>query len=284
VAAPQAAEAVAADGELTDQLPQPRMIHVRSDAGPQGGHRLPRGLLPVVPQVPLGGVEEDRPEQVDARGVVRGQGGGQAVHGEHVGEPVLHVGGVVRPAVDELQDADGHRLPPRRAAGAARGARPLRRPACAGRPRQADQVRGGVGVQPQHPGDGLQHLQRRIAVPALLQAQVVVGADAGEHRDLLAPQPRHPAQTAAAQPDVLRADQRPAGAQELAERVRGVHALTGRPCPPDVPVPVTPRNGGALPRPADRTQGGGSTSHGTLAKGTTTCPHPSAEPSPRPTA
>ncbi|GAA1658851.1 hypothetical protein GCM10009733_065670 [Nonomuraea maheshkhaliensis] len=69
--------------------------------------------------------------------------------------------------------------------------------------RQTPQVGGGVLVEPQNPGQRFEHLRRGVAVAALLQAQVVVGADARERSDLLAAQAGHPAQPVRGEAGVL---------------------------------------------------------------------------------
>jgi hypothetical protein len=78
----------------------------------------------------------------------------------------------------------------------------------------------------QHPRQRLEHLDRRMAVAALLKPQVVVRADAGERGDLLAAQPGDAPQPGDPHPDVIRVDQFAAGAQVLTQRVRVVHAFT----------------------------------------------------------
>ena len=55
---------------------------------------------------------------------------------------------------------------------------------------QAEQVIGSRMVEVQDPGQRIADLDGGVAVAALLEPQVVVGADPGEHRDLFAPQPR----------------------------------------------------------------------------------------------
>ncbi len=72
---------------------------------------------------------------------------------------------------------------------------------------QTPQIGGGVLVEPQDPGQRFDHLRRGVAVAALLQAQVVVGADARERRDLLAAQAGHPAQPVHGEAGVLRLDE-----------------------------------------------------------------------------
>jgi hypothetical protein len=49
------------------------------------------------------------------------------------------------------------------------------------------QMGGGVLVELQHPRERVENMCRGAMVAALLQPQVVVRADAGEHRQLLTP-------------------------------------------------------------------------------------------------
>lgn len=79
-------------------------------------------------------------------------------------------------------------------------------------------------VQPEHLGERVENLVGRVLRPALLQPLVVLDADPRQLRQLLAPQPRHPAPSAAAQPGTLRGDQRPAGLEEVPEIMVIVHA------------------------------------------------------------
>jgi hypothetical protein len=53
---------------------------------------------------------------------------------------------------------------------------------------QAVQVRGGVLIELQRAGERVENLGGGVPVAALLQAHVVLGAYAGEHSDLGAPQ------------------------------------------------------------------------------------------------
>ncbi|GHA75662.1 hypothetical protein GCM10010345_92320 [Streptomyces canarius] len=64
---------------------------------------------------------------------------------------------------------------------------------------------------------------------AALQADVVVDADAGEHRDFLAAQPGHaPVAAVGGQPRLLRGDLGAARGQEVADVALGTHALQAR--------------------------------------------------------
>jgi hypothetical protein len=91
-------------------------------------------------------------------------------------------------------------------------------------------------------GDRVDHLGRGIAVPALLEAQVVLDADPGQHRHLLATQTRHPAQRVSRrQADLGGRDQLTPGAQEIPESylpgdpvkvaVRVIESMDQKPAP-----------------------------------------------------
>ncbi len=80
-------------------------------------------------------------------------------------------------------------------------------------------MRGGVVVEAQRAGERVEHLLGRMRVAALLEPDVVVDADAGEQRELLAPQAGHPAPAQVGQSDVVGRDERAPGAEELAEPV-----------------------------------------------------------------
>jgi delta 1-pyrroline-5-carboxylate dehydrogenase len=70
-------------------------------------------------------------------------------------------------------------------------------------------------VQLQCVGERVEHRVRRAHVPALLQALVVVGAEPGEHRDLLAAQAVDLAARAGFQPQVLGRGALPSRPQEV---------------------------------------------------------------------
>ena len=69
------------------------------------------------------------------------------------------------------------------------------------------QVGGSGRVELQGAGQGVEDLIGRMLVASLLQPQVVVGADAGQHRELLAAQAGDLCPAARDQPDVLGPDQ-----------------------------------------------------------------------------
>jgi hypothetical protein len=81
------------------------------------------------------------------------------------------------------------------------------------------QVGGGVLVEPEGPGQRVQHLRRRAAVAALLEPGVVLGADSREHGQLVAPQAGHAPVTVVGQAGVGGADQLAPGLQVFADQV-----------------------------------------------------------------
>jgi hypothetical protein len=104
------------------------------------------------------------------------------------------------------------------------------------------QVRGGILVELERAGQRRDDRCGRPDVATLLQPQVVVRADAGEHRDLLAPQSGDSATPAPRETDILRVQLFTTGAQERTQR-RGVHP--GCPALPPIttvsPVSSVPR-------------------------------------------
>ena len=83
-------------------------------------------------------------------------------------------------------------------------------------------------VELQRPGQRFEHELGDAADLAALQAPVVLGADAGQRRDLLAAQARHAPLAVARQAGLLGRDLRPAGGEELGDVVGGVHGLVCR--------------------------------------------------------
>ena len=238
---PELAEALAAHRELADELVQPRVVDVGTDLRAQacdgaGGRGLPVAAVQVVD--PL--VEEAGSHQVRAGRVVRHQRRGQRVRGQDVHVAADDVRGRGVPAGDELADADGHLLGPRR-----------RPPPGALRPGQGVEVGRGVLVQLQRPRQRLQDLLGRVLVAALLEPHVVVGAHAGEQGDLLASQPGHPAPAArAGEQDVLGPHELAPRPQVLADRVLAGHDHSLERRRPADPGPATPRVRGPVVPPA----------------------------------
>ena len=105
-------------------------------------------------------------------------------------------------------------------------------------------------VELQRPGERLQHALGDAADVAALEALVVVDAHAGERRDLLAAQARHPPRAVGRQSGLLRRDLRPPRGQELGDVV-GVStvATTVRRCVARLRVPCRYPSHRAFPRP-----------------------------------
>jgi hypothetical protein len=99
----------------------------------------------------------------------------------------------------------------------------------------------------QDAGQSLKNLNRGVTVTALLEPQVVVGADPGEHRGLFASQPRGAAHTARGQADAVGLDELAPRPQAVAEEVRLVHAYHGNRAGRGLPVPAAAGIIGALP-------------------------------------
>jgi hypothetical protein len=126
---------------------------------------------------PAGGVAVRRAQAVE----VGQQGVRHAVAGQHVGAPAQDERRVGLPRFEELVQSRPYPLD--------RGHPPAA--ASRGRADQVAEVGAARRVQAERPGDRVQDPGRRGDAPALLQAGVVVGRDAGQQRDLLAAQPGH---------------------------------------------------------------------------------------------
>jgi hypothetical protein len=85
-------------------------------------------------------------------------------------------------------------------------------------------------VELQGAGHGVEDIVGHAADVALLQAVVPVGADPGQHGDLLAAQPGHPPAPGGRQPDLGGGELGAAGGQEVANLgavVHGIHVTGG---------------------------------------------------------
>jgi hypothetical protein len=74
---------------------------------------------------------------------------------------------------------------------------------------RVERVRALGVVELERAGQRLEHVLGDAAHVAALEPRVVRDADAGEYRDLLAPQPGDAAAAVGRQPDLLRRDPRP---------------------------------------------------------------------------
>ncbi len=112
---------------------------------------------------------------------------------------------------------------------------------------------GGVLVQLQDAREGIEHLRGGMLITALLETDVVVGADAGEHRHLFASQAGRPAAPEVPKANVLGLDEFAARPEILANHVRRWHPTpndTTR--EPGQPGGVTTRIRRSLVGPVDR--------------------------------
>ena len=72
----------------------------------------------------------------------------------------------------------------------------------------------GIFVELQRASEAVENLIRGLMVSSLLESQVVLGADAGKHRDFFATQSLDASTLAARQADISGFEQFPAGPQE----------------------------------------------------------------------
>ena len=96
------------------------------------------------------------------------------------------------------QHSSRRSTPGRTRSGRSRGAAPAAAPGARARGGARRRRRRGARA-----GEGVEHLLGRVRVAALLEPDVVVDADAGEQRELLAPQAGDPAAAEVGQADVL---------------------------------------------------------------------------------
>ena len=191
-----------------------------------GRHDHVGTLLPVGVGGPGGGAEEHEPGEVlSVRRVLEHrseQGTAERVGGQDIGPRIRHPR---RRAGDRVQEPlqrwpDGRFW---RASAAADRRRPCGT-------REVVQVLSLGLVESQRSGDGVEDLRRDAGEIAALHPGVVVAAHPGEHRDLLATQPGHPAAAAADDPGLVGGEAGPAGAKELPHFGLVVHGpMVGRP-------------------------------------------------------
>ncbi len=207
VAGPQPAKQRARERQLPDERRAPGIVGVGADRLAKARHEPGRGRLPIGEEGLLGRVEEHVPEAVASRRQARGEGRRERRRGEDVQVPALH-----ERRQRERREQGPHPLrhglgrPPAGAPGPLRG--------------EPEQIRGRVLVELQHAGQGPEDLRRGVAVAALLKAQVVLDADAGEHRDLGAPQAGDPAHADVRDARPRGVDEVAPGPEEIAQQVR----------------------------------------------------------------
>lgn len=82
-------------------------------------------------------------------------------------------------------------------------------------------------VEPEGPGQAVEHVVRDAGAAPSFQPDVVVDRDAGERRDLLATETGNPARRETlGEVDVTRGQTGPLGLQEVAQLFRSFHAST----------------------------------------------------------
>ncbi|GII51056.1 hypothetical protein Psi02_74800 [Planotetraspora silvatica] len=209
VVRPQGAEFRAFDAQLADQRGEPLIV------GTPGGLQAQLGGDGFGVGRPIGEertgfrVEEELAGPVAGTEVV-----GEAEHGDaervrgHDDHPVVHDDrGCVAHALQQMPHAAADGLPAP-AGGAVR-------------PRQVVQVGVLRGIQAQRPADRVEHRVGHLPAASLFQADVVVGADPGQLRDLFAAQAGDAAPAVAGETDVLRAETSAPRPEKVAEL--GIH-------------------------------------------------------------
>src|SRR4029077_20811472 len=88
------------------------------------------------------------------------------------------------------------------------------------------QVRRRLVVELQRSGQRVKYLWGGVAIPTLLEANVVVAAHTRQQRELVAPQPGNTSTSDVRDPGALGRDQLAAAPEILAERVDGRHPHT----------------------------------------------------------
>ena len=219
---PADAELVAARRQLADEVLEVAVIGVAAGLRAQRRDQLRGQPLPVGVEVARRRVQEGEARAVGRLlGAVEHRRVQRAA--ERVGGQVVAVDGaddrrrldLVEQALHDRADARlGRPRAPRR--DRARGAR------------QIEEVRALGVVELQRPGQRFEHELGDAADLAALQAPVVVGADAGQRRDLLAAQAGHPPLAVARQAGLLGRDLRPSAGEELGDVIGGVHGRLRR--------------------------------------------------------
>lgn len=235
VPGPEPAESRAGEGELANQLDGTRRVDLHTDGLAEPGDQADRGEFPVRKEGALSRVQEEVAEPIRAGCEAWRECGGQRIGRQHV----------------EIAPLDERREWERRHERSRAGRHVLSDSGTPSRPSlvrsEGEKISGAFIAELQYAGEGFQDLGRRLAIPALFQPQVVVGADAGEHRDFLAAQTWDPPNPEDGDAGLLRGDELPTGTQVVAQQILLVaHATTVVSAAAIVGGPVTPRNTGTL--------------------------------------
>lgn len=194
------------DRASPDELDDARVVHTVTDRSAEPGEEGRGGTLPVLEEILLSFVEEDVAEPVPPSDEPGRDARRQGVRGEHIEITTFGEGGE-RQLVDETRRTGRENLATRsraRSAGASGG--------------EAEEV--GVVVELEDASDRFEHLGGRVAVAPLLQAQVVLDADAGEHCDLFSAQAGNAANTEHGDAHLLGGDELASGSEVLPQGVR----------------------------------------------------------------
>ena len=243
VAAPAAAEVLAARRQLADEIVHPPVVRVPPGLRAQDGHA---------------GVSCGAPVRVEAVGVlvqervtgeVGNPGGGSVVEaGVHRAAELIG-GEQVHPAVTDDRRTAGDRVeyPLQRGVRCPSGSIATRltkhHAGTVGCLRQVQQV-GALGlVQFQGPGDGIQDRSAHPGQDTAFEFRVILHADAGQGRDLAAAKALDPARTDIGQADVAWGHLCPSGGEELADLGSIVHGNHGNARPAGEGCPVGTRHG-----------------------------------------
>jgi hypothetical protein len=207
VLGPQRPEALALALERVDQPSEAGVPDASRVLGAEAGERRARGVVPL--RATRRGAREQPPQEV-RRAVGRGgrdseQAGRCPVPREDVRPRTEQLGRVWDERVDERAQLGRRlvRLDPV-------GQRQLDA-------REVEEMRTFAAVELEHTRNGVEHPGGRLDLAALLQPRVPRESDAGELRDLLAPQPRRAASAAALDAGALGCHLRATLTQEVGE-------------------------------------------------------------------
>ena len=188
---PQPSKWSAGEGELPHELHHSMVGNFGCDRAPKSCYELGRGAIPVRVEVLLPVVQKEVAQPVSADRKVGRKGHRERVRSEHVEVSTFHKSGLPKHP-KQLTDTDRHDLS---SASFGCGARSLLS--------DANEVVGCRIVELQHLGQRLEYLHGGVSVPPMLKAQVVVGTDTREQRDLLTAQASRPPDSADPDANIL---------------------------------------------------------------------------------
>src|SRR5215212_11799464 len=221
---PLGAERLALRRELSDELGQAAVVRVATGFGAQDRDQLIGHVVPIEVEVLGAGVEEREPGGIGGptrRDVDRVERVAERVGGHDVQVAVADEGGRCRHGVQDAPHARSDSLP--------RGPAATRRWGWLGRASEIEEVRALGLVERERARNRLEHGLRDAAQVPALHAGVVVDADPGKERYLLAAQSRDPPVVAIGrESDLVGRDAGPPGGEELADLATRVHRTSVR--------------------------------------------------------